>query len=99
MLAMLGVPPTMGFLGKWKLYETALQLSPLLLAAFVLSSVLALIAYVLALTRVWWGSARDADPPASEPLLLQGAIVALVVLLVGAGLWPDVLNMLHWGRP
>jgi formate hydrogenlyase subunit 3/multisubunit Na+/H+ antiporter MnhD subunit len=99
MLAMLGVPPTLGFIGRWRLYETALQLNPLLLAAFVLSSVFALIAYVLALTRNWWGTARGSDPPVREPLLLQGTIVLLVVLLVTAGLWPDVLQMLSWGRP
>jgi multicomponent Na+:H+ antiporter subunit D len=99
MLAMLGVPPTIGFIGKWRLYETALQINPLLLAAFALASILALIAYALALTRVWWGSARDGDPPVREPMLLQGAIVALVVLLVGTGLWPNVLEMLRWGRP
>jgi multicomponent Na+:H+ antiporter subunit D len=99
MLAMLGVPPTLGFIGRWRLYETALQLNPLLLAVFVLSSIFALIAYVLALTRNWWGTARGSDPPAREPVLLQGTIVVLVVLLVTAGLWPDVLQMLYWGRP
>jgi multicomponent Na+:H+ antiporter subunit A len=99
MLAMLGVPPTMGFIGKWRLYETALQMNPLLLAAFALSSILALIAYALALTRTWWGAARDGDPPAREPLLLKGAILVLAVVLVGVGLWPDVLQMLQWGRP
>jgi formate hydrogenlyase subunit 3/multisubunit Na+/H+ antiporter MnhD subunit len=99
MLAMLGVPPTMGFIGKWRLYETALQMNPLLLAAFALSSILALIAYALALTRTWWGAARDGDPPVREPILLKGAILVLTVVLVGVGLWPDVLQMLQWGRP
>jgi len=99
MLAMLGVPPTLGFIGRWRLYETALQVSPLLLAVFVLSSILALIAYVLALTRNWWGTARGSDPPVREPVFLQGTIVVLVVLLVTAGLWPDVLQMFYWGRP
>jgi multicomponent Na+:H+ antiporter subunit A len=99
MLAMVGLPPTMGFIGKWRLYETALQLNPLLLAVFLLSSIFALIAYVLALTHNWWGTARGSDPPVREPVLLRGAIVVLVVLLVTAGLWPNVLQMLYWGRP
>jgi multicomponent Na+:H+ antiporter subunit D len=101
---MLGVPPTLGFIGRWRLYETALQISPLLLAVFILSSIFALIAYVSALTRIWWGPARDADspkpePPTKEPFLLQTTIVVLVVLLLVAGVWPDALQMLHWGRP
>jgi NADH:ubiquinone oxidoreductase subunit 5 (subunit L)/multisubunit Na+/H+ antiporter MnhA subunit len=106
MLAMLGIPPTMGFISRWKLYETALQINPVLLAVFILSSILALIAYVLALTRIWWGPAHDSDspplpvPPATrEPFLLQTVLVALVVLLLVAGVWPDALQMLHWGRP
>jgi len=54
MLAMLGIPPTIGFIGRWKLYETAVQIGWPLGAIFILSSILALIAYVLALTGIWW---------------------------------------------
>jgi len=110
MLAMLGIPPTMGFIGRWRLYETALQINPLLLAVFVLSSVMALIAYTLALTRVWWGPGGGADPPSSsppqpsahpisEPVVLQAVIVALAGMLLVAGLWPSLLGMLMGGRP
>jgi formate hydrogenlyase subunit 3/multisubunit Na+/H+ antiporter MnhD subunit len=100
MLAMLGVPPTLGFLGRWRLYQSAMEISPLLLGIFVLSSILALIAYVLALTRNWWGPPQSADPPAraSEPLALRGAIVALVAILLVAGVWPHILELLQWGR-
>ena len=94
MLAMLGIPPTLGFIGRWRLYETAVQIGWPLAAVFILSSILALIAYVLALTRIWWGPASVADsppPPDSpisdlkEPFLLQATIVALVVLILAAG--------------
>jgi multicomponent Na+:H+ antiporter subunit A len=105
MLAMLGVPPTLGYIGRWRLYETALRINPLLLAVFILSSVFALIAYTLALTRVWWGPPRNGDSPPlpdspiKEPYVLQATIVVLVVLLLVAGAWPDALQMLHGGRP
>ena len=100
MLAMLGVPPTLGYIGRWRLYETALQISPLLLTAFILSSVFALIAYVLALTRIWWGPASETDeahpsPKPREPFLLQSTIVVLVVVLLVAGMWPHGLEMLQ----
>lgn len=100
MLAMLGIPPLMGFLGRWRLYESALKISPVLLGVFVLSSVLALIAYVLALTRNWWGPPKEAESPesGSEPFALRGAIVALVAALLVAGIWPNVLEVLQWGR-
>jgi formate hydrogenlyase subunit 3/multisubunit Na+/H+ antiporter MnhD subunit len=99
MLAMLGVPPTMGFLGRWRLYETAVQINPALAAVFILSSIFALIAYVLALTRNWWGPAHDSDRPVAgkEPVVIQATIAALVVLLLAAGAWPGLLHMLQWG--
>jgi multicomponent Na+:H+ antiporter subunit A len=103
MLAMLGIPPTMGFLGRWRLYETALQIGPCPLTIFILSSIFALIAYVLALTRFWWGPPDEAKPLpehlTKEPFLLQATIVALTVLLLAVGVWPDALQLLMGGRP
>jgi formate hydrogenlyase subunit 3/multisubunit Na+/H+ antiporter MnhD subunit len=105
MLAMLGIPPTIGFLGRWRLYETAVQIGWPLAAIFIVSSIFALIAYVLALTRVWWGPPHGPNPPpvqphrTREPFLLQATIVALVVLILAAGVWPDALQMLLGGRP
>ena len=93
MLAMLGVPPTLGFIGRWRLYSTALEISPVLLAVFVLSSILALIAYVLALTRNWWGPAPESEPPRGhEPFALQAVLVALVAAILAAGIWPGLLQ-------
>jgi NADH:ubiquinone oxidoreductase subunit 5 (subunit L)/multisubunit Na+/H+ antiporter MnhA subunit len=99
MLAMLGVPPLLGFLGRWRLYDAAMQVHPALAAVFILSSILALVAYVLALTRNWWGPPpADAPPGRKEPFLLKGAIVGLVVLLLASGIWPGLLQMLQGGR-
>ncbi|WP_109488332.1 proton-conducting transporter membrane subunit [Occallatibacter savannae] len=102
MLAMLGIPPTLGFLGRWRLYQSALEISPLLLALFVISSILALVAYVLALTRTWWGPPPDAhlseNSATREPLALRSAIVLLVSVLLISGLWPNLLVLLEWGR-
>ena len=100
MLAMLGVPPTMGFIGRWRLYATALQIGPCPLTIFTLSSILALIAYVLALTHNWWGPPADNAPPgAKEPFLLKTVIVALVMLILAAGIWPNMLQALMGVRP
>jgi len=76
-----------------------------LAAVFILSSIFALIAYVLALTRVWWGPPPDPHPestpphPMKEPFVLQAVIVALVVVLLAAGIWPNALQLLLGGRP
>ena len=105
MLAMLGIPPTLGYIGRWRLYETAVQIGWPLATVFILSSIFALIAYVLALTRNWWGPPDEPDPsatpphPIREPFVLQTVIVALVVLLLAGGIWPNALGMLLGGRP
>jgi len=117
MLAMLGVPPTMGFIGRWRLYSAALTLGPGWLAVFVVSSVLALIAYTLALTRNWWGPPGNSTPSAGaggdahatagqetgdtarEPFAIKAVIVALVAVLLAAGIWPAALHTLTGVRP
>jgi formate hydrogenlyase subunit 3/multisubunit Na+/H+ antiporter MnhD subunit len=105
MLAMLGIPPTIGFIGRWKLYETAVVFGWPVGAVFILASIMALIAYVLALTGIWWGprsndanASEASEPTTKEPFLLQTTIVLLVVLILAAGVWPGLLDMLHWGR-
>ncbi len=99
MLTMLGIPPTLGFLGRWRLYSTALDASPWLLAAFLLASMCALGAYVMALARVWGGPPPEPVPrPMGEALAVQGVLVTLVVLLLAAGIWPSVLSQFMGGR-
>ena len=108
MLGMLGIPPTLSFAGRWRLYATAFQIHPLLFAGFVLASVLALFAYVTMFTSAWWGSPRTiphspevySPPPRHEPFILRIAIVALSVCLLLAGLWPQFfLQGFPGGRP
>jgi multicomponent Na+:H+ antiporter subunit A len=106
MLAMLGVPPTLGFIGRWRLYSTALQIGVWPLVILILSSVFALIAYALALSRSWWGPPDETAPPeatsklgAREPFALKATIVVLAVILVAAGIWPSAWQMLLGVRP
>jgi multicomponent Na+:H+ antiporter subunit A len=96
MLAMLGVPPTLGFLGRWRLYSAAFEVGRCPLAIFIVSSILALIAYTLALTRFWWGPPPDSPPPtaAREPFAIKAVIVLLVVVLLAAGVWPNAWQIL-----
>ncbi len=102
-LAMTGVPPLMGFIGRWKLYTAALQISPLLMAAFLLASAFALIGYLRAFTRDWWGPAEAtsvehaAIAAGPEPLLLKAVIVGVVLLLLAGGLAPQAIESLLTG--
>jgi multicomponent Na+:H+ antiporter subunit A len=101
MLAMLGIPPTLGFIGRWRLYSAALEVGVCPLTIFILSSILALIAYTLALTRNWWGPPPDPPPQtaAREPFLIKAVIVVLVAILLAAGIWPHGLQILMGVRP
>jgi multicomponent Na+:H+ antiporter subunit D len=108
LLAMVGVPPLIGFIGRWKLYTAALQISPLLMAAFLLASAFALIGYIRALTRMWWGPALPAETTSvgnsagaahSEPLCLKAVIVGFVLLVLAGGLAPQAIeSLLNGGR-
>ena len=97
MLAMLGIPPTLGFVARWRLYETALATGPLALALFIVASAFSLIAYTLALTRFWWGAADGDATSGKEPALLRVTVIVLIVLLLAGGLWPNALQALPWG--
>ncbi|HET6413075.1 MAG TPA: proton-conducting transporter membrane subunit [Anaeromyxobacter sp.] len=99
MLAVLGVPPTLGFAGRWRLFEAAAGISPGVLAAFAIASGMAVIAYALALTRAWWGPAAPDAPAGREPALLRATVALLCALLVVAGAWPGTLALLTGGSP
>ncbi len=102
MLAMLGVPPTLGFAARWRLYATALESGPVVLWVFLISSALALIAYALALTRIWWGPLPEAPPSTSSavpkpPLPLRVVVLCLILVLLMGGLWPQAFETLMGG--
>jgi len=99
MLAMLGIPPTLGFAGRWRLYQTAAGMNHALLAVLILSSMFALLAYVLCLTRCWWGprDAGDVTRHTPETLPFRLAVVGLIVVLLAGGLWPNALLALMRG--
>jgi formate hydrogenlyase subunit 3/multisubunit Na+/H+ antiporter MnhD subunit len=112
MLAMLGIPPTLGFIGRWRLYSAAFQIGFCPLTIFIASSILALIAYTLALTRNWWGPPREPskeprevayeatfESEMGEPFALKAVIVVLVAVLLIAGIWPHAWQSLMGVRP
>ena len=110
-LSMLGVPPLLGFAGRWKIFEAAFNFHPALLAGFAVASGLALIAYINAFTSVWWGPPKHLDaeplcdpqyvpPPRAESIFVKAAMLVLIASLLAAGLWPQfVLQGFSGGRP
>jgi len=99
MLAVVGVPPLLGFAGRWRLFEAAAQVGPFVLLAFAVASAMALVAYALALTRTWWGPRPEGAPAAREGVLLRLSLLVLLALLVLGGLWPAGLGALTGSVP
>jgi multicomponent Na+:H+ antiporter subunit D len=95
-LGILGVPPTFGFVGRWRLYLAGAESGgAVLIFLMVLATSLALLCYARAIHRVWLGAA--AEPiRAGEPRPATVALSILMIALVAFGLFPGAIP---WGRP
>lgn len=96
-LAVLGAPPLVGYLARWRIYLLSFQTGPWLLAGLLLASSLALLAYGRTLLEFWWGSpawqptgAQDLSP-CREPLGFRLTIILLILLLLLGGVFPTLL--------
>ena len=90
-LGFLGVPPLFGFLGRWRLYLTGLQISGLALGvAMAAATALALFYYVRAIHLVWLGE-PSAEKSSKEPKQAGAVLIGLVILALILGLFPSLL--------
>jgi multicomponent Na+:H+ antiporter subunit D len=89
-LATLGIPPTAGYAARWRLYGAAAQTNPWLLAALLLGTSLAVLAYARVVATCWWGPSAEARR--REPVTLIVALVGLSLALLLTGLWPSLLS-------
>lgn len=97
-LAMLGLPPTLGFVARWRLYAVAGQSAWFFMALLFLAGAMAVLAYARIITRFWWGSApdeQDVTPGGhGEPRSLQIVLLILGAVLLLSGIWPGFFNWL-----
>jgi multicomponent Na+:H+ antiporter subunit D len=90
-LALVGIPPTNGFISKMMLFRSGIQAGQFAtLAAVGLVSVLTLIYVVRAFQRIWWQPPAEGAKakPGGDRLLAPALLIATVLLL---GLWPEPL--------
>lgn len=92
-LAFLAIPPTVGFIGRWRLYLAGAGLggAPVLLLLFTASAI-GLLCYVRVIHRTWLGA--PAETPAGRPLpwVASAVLLAFAVAPVALGLIPAVLQ-------
>lgn len=94
-LGMIGVPPLIGFAGRWRLYLTGVAFGGVWFGmAMALATVLALFYYVRAVHRVWMGPADDEAKTTAEPRSAGLILVLLVAVSVALGLFPAWLLQL-----
>lgn len=92
-LAFLAVPPTLGFVGRWRLYAAGAELggAPLLLVLFA-ASAMGLLCYVRAIHRTWLGASSDAHAGPPLPRAAAAVLLAFAVAPVLLGLRPSLLQ-------
>jgi len=95
-LALAGIPPTNGFIGKLLLFRSALEARQVwALLAIGAAAVLSLIYTMRAFMRIWWQPAADGitTKPYGDRLYAPALLVALVVVL---GIASEPLVAVAW---
>lgn len=90
-LGMIGVPPTFGFAGRWRLYLAGVEHggAPFLLGMLLATS-LAVLYYARTIHRVWLGHSAGSDAR-GEPHLAVVVLLILMALALLLGLFPGWL--------
>ena len=91
-VAMVGLPPTGGFFGKWNIILGALEAEHYLAAFAVVASTLLTLAYFLKIFSCWFHQPQSSS---SEPLQIAGALRfslgAISVSMIALGLMSDAI--------
>jgi multicomponent Na+:H+ antiporter subunit D len=86
-LSIIGIPPAGGFFSKWYLLRGALDAGQPLLVAAVLGGSLLAVVYMYRLTEgVWLGRERQADGAREAPFSVLTSLVVLAILTIATGL-------------
>ena len=91
-LGMIGIPPTFGFVGRWRLYLAGAEYGGMwLVLGMLLATCLALLYYARVIHRVWLGPHEGSDQ-GHEPRLAAAVLLVLMGLVVMLGVFPGWLT-------
>ncbi|WP_306600926.1 proton-conducting transporter membrane subunit [Geothrix sp. 21YS21S-2] len=82
-LAVVGVPPTLGFAAHWRLFSASAG-HPALLASLLAVTMLSVAVYARAIARFWWGG-ESTEPAPGCPAAPRFVIIVLAGLLLVLG--------------
>jgi len=89
-LAMLGIPPTLGYAARWRLYGAANQAGFVFMVVLLLATALAVLAYARVIALYWWGSGKEKKQ--HEPVPLVFVVVGLSIILLIFGFYPGLFT-------
>jgi multicomponent Na+:H+ antiporter subunit D len=93
-LGFIGIPPTLGFVGHWRLYLSGAALGgPALVAVMCAATAMALLCYARAIHRTWLGPTDIADNGKALPVAGGTVLLAFAVAAVVLGFMPDRLRV------
>jgi NADH-quinone oxidoreductase subunit N len=97
MLSLGGIPPTMGFLGKWFIFAAALQAGQMWLAIALAAASMISIYYYLRI--VWMMCFQEPDRDVAQPraLAASGVFVSIAITVAGSillGVIPNLISIM-----
>ena len=87
---LIGLPPTVGFIGKWLLFSAALsrgQFYLVLIAA--INATIGLYYYLMVIRQVYWAEPTSSEAIRPHPLVAIAAVASIVIVLV-MGTFPGI---------
>jgi multicomponent K+:H+ antiporter subunit A len=92
-LSVLGVPPTLGYAGHWRVFSVV-SANPVWFAALAGAAMLSVAVYARAIALFWWGPETENAKPELRRynrLIFGVALTLLMAALLVAGVWPRFL--------
>jgi multicomponent Na+:H+ antiporter subunit A len=91
-LAVLGVPPTLGYAAHWRIF-TAVAGNVPLLTALCGAAMLSVAVYARAIALFWWGPDTSPERPGQyNKTWMAVAVLLLAITLLAVGVWPRLLG-------
>jgi NADH-quinone oxidoreductase subunit N len=90
MIALSGIPPTVGFVGKLYLFGAAVQSGHVLLAVIgVLNSAVSVFYYLRLMVLMYMREEQETLPALRVPITLALVLLVTAAATIGPGLWPS----------
>ncbi len=88
--AMLGIPPTLGYAARWRLYGAANEAGFVFLVVLLVATALAVLAYARVIALYWWGSGKEGKK--REPASLVLVVIGIGLIILVFGLYPGLFT-------